>query len=138
MDGRVADLAHVPGGGFRASLADGTTDAVFEYGFTVPGMPRRLEGQDTVRANLRRLLGSFRFTEYRNVRIHQGLDPELVVIEHDIAGIITATGRPHEMTYIYVLRARDGQVVHLRDYVDLLKAAGTVGGLAPFLDRFNR
>jgi ketosteroid isomerase-like protein len=112
-------------------------EGILEYGFTVPGMPQRLEGREAVRASLRRLLGRFRFEEYRNVRIHQAVDPEVIVVEHDIAGTVVATGRPHVMSYIYVLRARDGQVVHLRDYPNLLAAAETSGGLASLLDRFS-
>jgi ketosteroid isomerase-like protein len=114
------------------------SDCVFEYGFTVPGLPPRLDGREAVRTTLRRLLGGFRFEEYRNVQVHQCLDPELVVVEHDIAGAIVATGRPHVMSYVYVMRARDGQIVHLRDYADLLKAAETAGGLVSFLDRLSR
>ncbi|HEV7722276.1 MAG TPA: nuclear transport factor 2 family protein [Iamia sp.] len=112
-------------------------DGVFEYGFTVPGMPRRTEGQEEVRRGLRQMLGRFRFEEYRNVRIHQAADPEVVVVEHDIAGTIVATGRPHVMSYVYVLRVRDGRIVHLRDYANLLAAAEVSGGLAAFLDRFT-
>jgi ketosteroid isomerase-like protein len=112
-------------------------DGVFEYGFTVPGMPRRTEGQEEVRRGLRQMLGRFRFEEYLNVRIHRAADPEVIVVEHDIAGTIVATGRPHVMSYVYVLRVRDGHIVHLRDYANLLAAAEVSGGLAAFLGRFT-
>jgi uncharacterized protein (TIGR02246 family) len=111
-------------------------DGVFEYPFTVPGMPERVEGREQVRANLRRMLGAFRFEEYRNVRFHQATDPEVVVIEHDIAGTIVSTGRAHTLSYVYVLRARDGEIVHLRDYVDLLTVAEIAGNLPALLARF--
>ena len=41
------------------------------------------------------------------------------------------------MSYVYVLRVRDGRIVHLRDYANLLVAAEISGGLAAFLDRFT-
>jgi uncharacterized protein (TIGR02246 family) len=113
-------------------------DGLFEYGFTVPGMPERMAGREEVRRVLRGMLGRFRFEQYQNVRIHQATDPEILVIEHEIAGTIVATGRPHVMSYIYVLRVRDGQIAHLRDYADLLAAAELTGGLPAFLARFDR
>jgi ketosteroid isomerase-like protein len=111
-------------------------DGVFEMPFTVPGMAPRHEGREQVRARLHGLLGRFRFEEYRNVQVHQTTDPEVVVVEHDIAGTIAATGRPHVMSYVYVLRVRDGAIVHLRDYPNLLAASETSGGLHAFLARF--
>jgi uncharacterized protein (TIGR02246 family) len=111
-------------------------DGAFEYPFTVPGMPQRVEGREQVRANLQRMLGAFRFEVYRNVRLHQAEDPEVVVIEHDIAGTIVSTGQAHALSYVYVLRARDGEIVHLRDYVDLLGVAEIAGGLPALLARF--
>ena len=111
-------------------------DGVFEYPFTVPGMPERVEGREQIRANLHRMLGAFRFEEYRNVRLHQATDREVIIIEHDIAGTIVSTSRAHALSYVYVLRARDGQIVHLRDYVDLLTVAELAGGLPALLARF--
>jgi ketosteroid isomerase-like protein len=109
-------------------------DGLLEFGFTVPGMPQRQEGREAVRSWLRPRLGqALRFEEYRNVRIHECLDPELLVIEHDITATSIATGHPHVMSYVYVLRARNGQIVHLRDYANVLVAAQALGGLDALL-----
>ena len=129
---RQAVLANSPDAIADMFAPDGT----FEYPFTVPGMPERVEGREQVRANLHRMLGAFRFEEYRNVRLHQAADPEVIVIEHAIAGTIVSTGRAHVLSYVYVLRARDGEIVHLRDYVDLLTVAEIAGNLPALLARF--
>jgi ketosteroid isomerase-like protein len=96
-------------------------DCALEFPFRIPGVPTaRHEGQEAVRAWLRSRIGSgrIRFEEFRNVNLYATSDPELIVVEHDIAVTVLATGRPHQVSYVYVLRVRDGRIAEMRDYAD--------------------
>jgi ketosteroid isomerase-like protein len=53
-----------------------------------------------------------------NIRIHETLDPEVVVAEFDYAGTVIATGEPFRVPCVFVLRVRDGLIVESRDYID--------------------
>ncbi|WP_020577777.1 nuclear transport factor 2 family protein [Actinopolymorpha alba] len=114
----------------RMAVADlFAVDGVMEFPFTALGMPERVEGREAIRAWLRPNLGvGFRFEEYRNVVIHDTANPEVITVEHDIAGSILATGQPHQISYLYVIHVREGEIVLLRDYADLVDVMAALGG----------
>jgi ketosteroid isomerase-like protein len=103
-------------------------DAVHEFPFTRPGLPSRLEGRDEImswtatawRAN------TFRYERYRTLAIHDTDDPNTIVVEQEVLGTSTATGE-FALPNIVVLTVRDGRIVHLRDYVNILAASAVVG-----------
>lgn len=97
-------------------------DGVLELPFAPAGVPRRLDGREAIRRFLapagraareagRRIVG------YSSVVLHQSTDPEVVVAEFDLDGV-TATGETYRLSYIQVVRVRDGRIVHMRDYMD--------------------
>jgi uncharacterized protein len=104
-------------------------DAVYEFPFTPPGVPSRLDGRAEIRAFLEANWESapLRYHAYRNVVVHETADPEVIVVEQDATGTITTTGRAVTLPNIVVLRVRDGRIVHIRDYVNVLAAAEAVG-----------
>ncbi|MFD2078419.1 Ketosteroid isomerase-related protein [Actinopolymorpha cephalotaxi] len=110
----------------REEMADlFAPDGVQEFPFRLPGIPERLEGREAVRSWLSRNAGQLiRFEAYRNVVVHDTTDPEVIVVEHDIDCTHLPTGRPLRMSYVYVLRVRDGQITLLRDYANLLPVLG--------------
>ena len=67
--------------------------------------------------------------EATNVRIHETLDPEVIVAEFEYRGTVLATGRSFVTPCIFVMRVRDGRIVESRDYIDHLTAARSRGGL---------
>lgn len=103
-------------------------DAVHEFPFTRPGLPSRLEGRDEivswVAAGWR--TGTLKYERYRTRAIHDTTDPETIIVEQDALGTSTATGE-FALPNIVVLTARDGQIAHLRDYVNILAAAAAMG-----------
>lgn len=107
-----------------ASLSDlYAADAVHEWPFPFPGAPARLAGRDQIKAWSERMRAGgsrFRFERFDNVIVHETADPEVIIAEYDIHGQVTATGQPFAFSYILVLRVRDGQIVHLRDYLNPL------------------
>jgi ketosteroid isomerase-like protein len=118
---------------FLAGDVDGIADlvaedVVIENPFAPDGHPTRVEGREAFRARLgARMGGSIRFDQFADVRWHPSTDPEVVVVEFELHGRIP----DHTFTrrYIQVVRVRDGQVIHWRDYFDPLALApgGNVG-----------
>ncbi|MGW5361820.1 nuclear transport factor 2 family protein [Actinopolymorpha pittospori] len=105
-------------------------DGVTEFPFRLPGVPPRVEGREGIRAWLAPAVGTaFRFEEYRDVVVHDTTDPEVIVVEHSIAGTTVANGQPAQISYVYVLRARDGEIVHLRDYANLIEGMRAAEGM---------
>jgi ketosteroid isomerase-like protein len=100
-----------------------TVDAVHEFPFTGPGLPSRLEGRDEIvdwiadgwRTN------APRYERYRTLAIHDTTDPATIVVEQEALGSDVA------LPNIVVLTTRDGQIAHLRDYVNVLAAMAAIG-----------
>ncbi|HEY3118330.1 MAG TPA: hypothetical protein VGK54_16420 [Chloroflexota bacterium] len=59
--------------------------------------------------------------------IHETADPEVIVVEQTAAGTSAATGREFALPNIVVLKVRGGQIVRIRDYVNVLAAAEAAG-----------
>jgi uncharacterized protein len=73
-------------------LAD---DAVIETPFAPPGKPRRFHGREEFLAFARagRAALPVRFDECREIAVHDTADPEVIVVEYELAGTVTTTGR---------------------------------------------
>ncbi|MET7282435.1 nuclear transport factor 2 family protein [Kribbella sp. NPDC005582] len=103
-------------------------DAVHEFPFTAPGLPSRLEGRDEIvnwiaagwQADLPRYDG------YRTLAIYDTGDPATIVVEQEAFGTSAFSGE-FTLPNIVVLTVRDGQVVRLRDYVNIVAAAAAIG-----------
>jgi ketosteroid isomerase-like protein len=103
-------------------------DVVIEIPFAAPGRPRRIEGRTAfleLAARERPALPG-RLEEVRNVVVHDTADPEVIVVEYEIAGTL-ASGRRAAAGFIGVLRVRDGRVVLWREYQDTLAMAQALG-----------
>ncbi|HET6294262.1 MAG TPA: nuclear transport factor 2 family protein [Kribbella sp.] len=57
-----------------------------------------------------------RFDEFEVVAVHETLDPEVAVVEYELGGVITSTGRRDRARFIGVLRVRDGKIAAWREY----------------------
>ena len=96
-------------------------DGVLELPFAGPEMPRRFEGREMIRRMLgpagrrARAVGR-RIVTYEGLTIHETADPEVIVAEFTLVGEVAGTGDTYRIPFIQVLRARDGQIVALRDY----------------------
>jgi ketosteroid isomerase-like protein len=94
-------------------------DAVHEFPFAPEGAIRRLEGRDTIAAYMRQLPERIRFGSLRDVRARETGD-EL---------IIEATGHhrripdnaPRDLSYVWFVTLRNGQVTYFRDYMNPLQ-----------------
>jgi ketosteroid isomerase-like protein len=96
-------------------------DGVLEWPFAPAGLPHRIEGRERIREVLASLEGAVRragtrVTAVRMTAVHQTADPEVVIVELEVAGELTTTGATYQLPYIQVLRIRDGQILLFRDY----------------------
>ncbi|MEU1844273.1 nuclear transport factor 2 family protein [Micromonospora sediminicola] len=96
-------------------------EGYIEWPFRPAGVPGRVQGRADVRRHLVEAAGTLvTFDEYRDVVIHETLDPEVIVVEYDAVGTLVASGAPFAQTVIAVFRVRDGLVVSYRDYINPL------------------
>jgi len=103
-------------------------DAVHEFPFTLPGLPSRLEGRDGivdwVAAGWKNY--PLKYERYRTLAVHETSDPETIIVEQEALGASASTGE-FALPNIVVLTARNGQIVRLRDYVNIPAAAAAIG-----------
>ena len=118
-------------------LAD---DAVIELPFALPGRRTRYEGREDFREATDEDRANFpvRFEEVRDVVVHDTADPEVIVVEYELAGVVTTTGHRASAPFIGVLRVRDGKTVLWREYQNSLAIAAALGRLPDLLAAFNR
>ena len=96
-------------------LAD---DVVFEYVISVPGYPRRVEG----RQNIIDLYSDY--DSYMTVRsadhlhVYRDTAASVAVLEYEVHGKSTQTGRPYNNRFVSIVTTKDGKVARWRDYLD--------------------
>ena len=69
-------------------------------------------------ARAERALLPVRFEACRETAVHETADPEVIVVEYELAGIVTTTGHRASAPFIGVLRVRDGKIAAWREYQD--------------------
>ncbi|MBB4933041.1 hypothetical protein F4561_003861 [Lipingzhangella halophila] len=109
------------GGGLALTADMCAQDVIVETPVAPPGHPRRFDGREQFAAfaeAARAALAHVRFEEFRNVVPQETADPEVLIVEYEIAATDTATGRSATAPFILVLRVRDGVVTHFREYQD--------------------
>ncbi|MEW9554378.1 nuclear transport factor 2 family protein [Nonomuraea sp. NPDC050783] len=85
----------------------------FPFGGLAP-----LAGREAVRAGYRAMWGAspFQAEEVRRVALHHTRDPEVVIVEQVTR--VRAGERSIAVPGLLVLRIRNGEIVHTRDYMD--------------------
>jgi ketosteroid isomerase-like protein len=97
-------------------LAD---EVVIEVPFA-PGGPRKWVGRDEWLAFAVPARANFpvRFDRFTKLAVHETVDPDVAVVEYELAGEIVTTGARGSARFIGVLRVRDGRIVEWREYQD--------------------
>ncbi len=98
---------------FIAMMAD---DFVMEFPYARPGMQRRIEGREAVLGYLMTVAGGVSIDTVDNVVVHETGDPEVVIVEFQAHGRALKVDEPYDQSYISVIRARGGRMVHYKDY----------------------
>lgn len=96
---------------FTDMLAD---DAVMEFPYAPPGLPKVLNGKAAIRKHIEALGGMIRVEQFSSPVVHQ--TPSGFVLEFSCSGVATQTGRPYNQEYVSVITLRDGLIVRYRDY----------------------
>lgn len=124
-------LANDPGEGDDLLAAD----VVIETPFAPPGHRSRFVGRAEFLAFAKpgRADLPVRFEEIRDIVVHDTADPEVIVAEYELVGVVTTTGRRAAASFVQVLRVRHGHIVHLREYQNALAIAEALGQLPALL-----
>jgi ketosteroid isomerase-like protein len=104
-------------------------DALHEFPFTQPGWPSRLEGREEIMKVITEGWQShlLKYEGYRTLAIYGTDDPETIIVEQEALGTSASTGE-FALPNVLVLTVRNGQIVRLRDYVNVAAAAAAIQG----------
>ena len=91
-------------------------EAVFEFPFAPPGLPKELVGAEAIRAHLANLPDQIRILKIGVPTVHHTLKPGVLILEYEVRGQAVTSGRPYDQRYINVITLRDGRIVNFRDY----------------------
>ncbi len=100
-------------------------DGVFEYPFAPPGLNRLMAGRAAIIANFEKIRKLLRIDGVADVSEIEVSDPDMVVLEFSGRGEGLITKEAYDQRYISVIRMRDGNIVHYKDYwnpIALLRA----------------
>jgi uncharacterized protein len=92
------------------------TDGTMEFPFAPPGWPTRLDGRAAVHEYLRGYPDVYDIKAVTVHTAHETTDPEVIVVEFTVDGVLVQTGEPYQRRYITVLTVRDGHIADYRDY----------------------
>ena len=98
-----------------AMMDNYTDDVSMELPFL--DTPSKMQGSDKIRAHLREAFKVFQF-ELIITEVHEGLDPDKLVVEFTSQGRIATTGKPYANRYIAVYWFRDGKVCQWREFLN--------------------
>jgi ketosteroid isomerase-like protein len=113
-------------------------DGVHELPFAPPGIPRRLEGRETLREYFAAITGTpLKHTRFENMTVYETADPGVIIAEYDAHGTVTSTGRSYQLRYVQVMKVQEGQITLWRDYWDPLASAELLGRIPELLSRYG-
>lgn len=119
MEGLKGD---VDGTHFWDAVAE---DAVFEFIYTYPGIPRRIEG----RAAYMNWFAGYRTIIHSadNLKVYRSSVPEhVIVLEYEVHGTMAGTGKQYDNRFCSIVTLRNRKIAVWRNYMDgiaTLKAA---------------
>jgi ketosteroid isomerase-like protein len=111
-------------------------DGVMEYPFAIPGFPSTLDGREAIREFFKAREGIRETLEMAEVTavVHETDDPEVVITEIEHHGMSHITNAPYQVRALGIIRVRDGEIVHYRDYMNPLALAELTGRLPDLIN----
>jgi ketosteroid isomerase-like protein len=110
-------VASVAAGRWHAAAGLYADDAVVHHPM---GEVPALQGVEALRVHFKtagqRIRGVLAFEPAAAI-VHRTDDPEVIVAEFEYRGRHLVSGKPFTVPCVFVLRVRDGKIVHSRDYM---------------------
>ena len=94
-------------------------DGVMEFPFVPEGSPNTFEGTDAIRATLASAFVQRPRMRFFDVKAYQAADPDLAFVEFK-GDMTLQSGAPYNNTYIAKVEARDGKLVHFKEFFNPL------------------
>lgn len=103
-------------------------DVVIETPFAAGG-PKRVEGRDNflARTKTSRETIPIRVEEMRDVVVHETTDPNKIIVEYELVGVVLTSGKRESALFIAVMEIRDGLLTLWREYQNTLAMAQAIG-----------
>jgi ketosteroid isomerase-like protein len=114
----------VDGGQFFDTIAE---DAVFEFLYTTPGWPRRVDGRGPLMALFAGYGNMIVLSRGDGLIVHRTQDPGVVILEYQAHGKVLSTGGAYDNHFISVITIDERKIVHWRDYMDSYGAMAALG-----------
>ena len=105
-------------------------DGVLEYPYAPPGLHTPMAGRDAIIANFQRIRKQLRIDGVTDVCEIEVSDPDVIVLEFSGHGEGLITKEAYRQRYISVIRMRDGNIVHYKDYWNPIALLHAVKGSA--------
>jgi len=98
-------------------------DGICEFPFAPEDRPRRLRGKQEIYEYMSAYPGRLSIDSVEDLRVHPGQDPGTLVVEMNVKGTATETGRPYDQQYVFIAHTKDGKIAHYREYWNPIVAA---------------
>ncbi|BBY85798.1 TIGR03618 family F420-dependent PPOX class oxidoreductase [Mycolicibacterium tokaiense] len=112
-------------------------DAVFELPFAPAAYPQRLVGKAAIHEYVKDYAKHIDLQRFLDITVHPTQDPSTLVVEAEVEGRVTATGRPYRIHYVWVYTEGNGKIVRQRDYWNPSAVIDALGGDATMRRTFN-
>lgn len=103
-------------------------NAIHEFPFTLPGVRTHLTGRDEIITWISAgwSASDLKYENYRTLSIHETTNPDTIIVEQEVRGTSCTTG-DFTLPNLLILTTRNGEIIHLRDYIDTAAAAAALG-----------
>ena len=94
-------------------------DGVMEFPFVPEGSPNTFKGAEAIRSTLANAFVQRTKMAFFDVRTYQAFDPDLAFVEFK-GDMTLQSGAPYNNSYIAKVVARDGKLVHFKEFFNPL------------------
>lgn len=94
-------------------------DGVMEFPFVPEGSPNTFEGSEAIRTTLEGAFVQRPQMGFFDVKAYQAADPDLAFVEFK-GDMTLQSGAPYNNTYIAKVEARDGKLLHFKEFFNPL------------------
>lgn len=101
---------------------------VLEFPFAPQGRVPRIEGKAALLPYIQGVMNNLEILSISRQEIYLTQDLDLIIAEVTGEGRIISTGRSFKAGYVWIMRTKNGKLIHMRDYWNPLAALEARGG----------